>query len=130
MRPTDTPLLIQHKDCGPRLDFIGLPGCVVIIRDDGIGNTQRSRFAAHAFDRSRSEEHTSELQSRSDLVCRLLLEKKKQRKVDSVFSTALRRMGGLVLHMLGPFAMALIARNTQLIIATVLHRATPRFELE
>src|SRR2546428_8226771 len=28
-------------------------------------------------DRTRSEEHTSELQSRSDLVCRLLLEKKK-----------------------------------------------------
>src|SRR2546421_2093212 len=28
----------------------------------------------------RSEEHTSELQSRSDLVCRLLLEKKKQRE--------------------------------------------------
>src|SRR5207247_5522512 len=28
--------------------------------------------------RSRSEEHTSELQSRVDLVCRLLLEKKKQ----------------------------------------------------
>src|SRR2546428_14106561 len=27
--------------------------------------------------RQRSEEHTSELQSRSDLVCRLLLEKKK-----------------------------------------------------
>src|SRR5206468_12310305 len=31
-----------------------------------------------AFDDFRSEEHTSELQSRSDLVCRLLLEKKKQ----------------------------------------------------
>src|SRR5450432_1796295 len=29
--------------------------------------------------RPRSEEHTSELQSRSDLVCRLLLEKKKGR---------------------------------------------------
>src|SRR5206468_12776377 len=28
--------------------------------------------------RRRSEEHTSELQSRSDLVCRLLLEKKKK----------------------------------------------------
>src|SRR5216683_7218362 len=27
--------------------------------------------------RNRSEEHTSELQSRSDIVCRLLLEKKK-----------------------------------------------------
>src|SRR5699024_11317190 len=29
---------------------------------------------------SRSEEHTSELQSRFDLVCRLLLEKKKKRR--------------------------------------------------
>src|SRR5690349_23086243 len=31
--------------------------------------------------RSRSEEHTSELQSRRDLVCRLLLEKKKKKKM-------------------------------------------------
>src|SRR6266496_4781153 len=30
-----------------------------------------------AWSRRRSEEHTSELQSRRDLVCRLLLEKKK-----------------------------------------------------
>src|SRR5690349_21268333 len=30
--------------------------------------------------RARSEEHTSELQSRRDLVCRLLLEKKKKKK--------------------------------------------------
>src|SRR5699024_12880369 len=30
--------------------------------------------------KSRSEEHTSELQSRFDLVCRLLLEKKKQNR--------------------------------------------------
>src|SRR5438034_6341138 len=30
----------------------------------------------------RSEEHTSELQSHSDLVCRLLLEKKKKNKND------------------------------------------------
>src|SRR2546428_2457663 len=29
----------------------------------------------------RSEEHTSELQSRSDLVCRLLLEKKNKQKI-------------------------------------------------
>src|SRR5688572_33005074 len=29
---------------------------------------------------SRSEEHTSELQSQSNLVCRLLLEKKKKKK--------------------------------------------------
>src|SRR2546427_1873624 len=37
------------------------------------GSTQRRAF----FD-SRSEEHTSELQSQSNLVCRLLLEKKKK----------------------------------------------------
>src|SRR5690349_23817441 len=32
---------------------------------------------------SRSEEHTSELQSRRDLVCRLLLEKKKKKHNDN-----------------------------------------------
>src|SRR5260221_8976599 len=31
----------------------------------------------------RSEEHTSELQSHSDLVCRLLLEKKKKNKLET-----------------------------------------------
>src|SRR6266496_6756546 len=34
---------------------------------------------SRACDRPRSEEHTSELQSRRDLVCRLLLEKKKKK---------------------------------------------------
>src|SRR5438132_11705583 len=34
-------------------------------------------LARHHCRRKRSEEHTSELQSHSDLVCRLLLEKKK-----------------------------------------------------
>src|SRR3712207_8840160 len=34
-------------------------------------------FASGVLNRSRSEEHTSELQSRQYLVCRLLLEKKK-----------------------------------------------------
>src|SRR2546421_4236724 len=35
--------------------------------------------------RDRSEEHTSELQSRSDLVCRLLLEKKKKNECFSIY---------------------------------------------
>src|SRR2546430_13007848 len=35
---------------------------------------------AFAGDEVRSEEHTSELQSQSNLVCRLLLEKKKKRR--------------------------------------------------
>src|SRR5207302_5817989 len=38
-----------------------------------------SRWPASAL-RGRSEEHTSELQSRENLVCRLLLEKKKKTK--------------------------------------------------
>src|SRR2546428_6385953 len=37
------------------------------------------RGPAGALLNGRSEEHTSELQSRSDLVCRLLLEKKKKK---------------------------------------------------
>src|SRR5207249_7523184 len=40
-----------------------------------------ARSSGRAFRRrTRSEEHTSELQSRFDLVCRLLLEKKKKKK--------------------------------------------------
>src|SRR5260221_5306186 len=43
-----------------------------------LGSREEHSFcnAGHPF---RSEEHTSELQSHSDLVCRLLLEKKKQK---------------------------------------------------
>src|SRR2546428_2440760 len=49
---------------------------------------RRSRSGAPERDR-RSEEHTSELQSRSDLVCRLLLEKKKKTLLFFVPSEAL-----------------------------------------
>src|SRR5207249_8244618 len=41
------------------------------------GANSRGRFPAAPHSWERSEEHTSELQSRFDLVCRLLLEKKK-----------------------------------------------------
>src|SRR5205809_1430282 len=37
-------------------------------------------FSSGAITKERSEEHTSELQSRLHLVCRLLLEKKKQKQ--------------------------------------------------
>src|SRR5260221_5855412 len=50
-----------------------------------------------AIPKLRSEEHTSELQSHSDLVCRLLLEKKKKRsqKVTSyeMMATVVSRQG-------------------------------------
>src|SRR5438034_5606240 len=42
----------------------------------------KRRTSPFATSSARSEEHTSELQSHSDLVCRLLLEKKKNNKED------------------------------------------------
>src|SRR5437016_7160695 len=39
-----------------------------------------STFSGSRWSRNRSEEHTSELQSLTNLVCRLLLEKKKKQK--------------------------------------------------
>src|SRR5437660_12797224 len=42
---------------------------------------ESSRCLHDRIRRLRSEEHTSELQSRGHLVCRLLLEKKKQYKI-------------------------------------------------
>src|SRR2546427_12945375 len=43
----------------------------------GLGSALRQWNGVHRRWRTRSEEHTSELQSQSNLVCRLLLEKKK-----------------------------------------------------
>src|SRR5438105_8998217 len=51
----------------------------------------------------RSEEHTSELQSRVDLVCRLLLEKKKNKRYtdpESTQGSALREDRRRILRML------------------------------
>src|SRR3989475_5378797 len=42
--------------------------------------TARHCSMASTIEQCRSEEHTSELQSQSNLVCRLLLEKKKKNK--------------------------------------------------
>src|SRR5204863_8377131 len=49
-------------------------------------DARHQRAPVPAFDQHRvgvrSEEHTSELQSRRDLVCRLLLEKKKKKHIN------------------------------------------------
>src|SRR5439155_16530758 len=45
---------------------------------------QNTTHASILKDYQRSEEHTSELQSRGHLVCRLLLEKKKQKRIHHV----------------------------------------------
>src|SRR5438067_7333666 len=55
--------------------------------DPGRGRARpapQRRQLPHAHAQARSEEHTSELQSRFDLVCRLLLEKKKKKKITTM----------------------------------------------
>src|SRR2546421_2760570 len=56
-------------ECGVDLLLVGDSVAEVL---NGAGSTLAATL-------DRSEEHTSELQSRSDLVCRLLLEKKKKK---------------------------------------------------
>src|SRR2546421_7599031 len=66
----------QNRRIGKGFDgFLDEVPQVLRIVDDLHGPTAEHEARAHHH---RSEEHTSELQSRSDLVCRLLLEKKKQ----------------------------------------------------
>src|SRR5216683_3687309 len=57
-------------------------GAVAGMDDVAVTLFQPDAFEGDAeLEQGRSEEHTSELQSRSDLVCRLLLEKKKKKKI-------------------------------------------------
>src|SRR5437773_9614425 len=51
----------------------------VLARERPAARSRSSGVARTCFGSSRSEEHTSELQSHHDLVCRLLLEKKKKK---------------------------------------------------
>src|SRR5258707_11843789 len=57
----------------PGREVRGLPGLRAGPQAAPLGDGQRGA--------RRSEEHTSELQSRQYLVCRLLLEKKKKKKI-------------------------------------------------
>src|SRR5699024_12110475 len=61
-------------------------GTIVVLDADPVavaGSWARVDDGAIHDRQDRSEEHTSELQSRFDLVCRLLLEKKKKHKTTS-----------------------------------------------
>src|SRR2546428_6063318 len=60
---------------------------VVDMDRSSLGNV----VGGNPYDLARSEEHTSELQSRSDLVCRLLLEKKKNPS-DLILTVELRSL--------------------------------------
>src|SRR5256885_7177673 len=93
-----TTLFRSHKDNAPRLRKRRHPGRDILSRRDrnqsnllNVHNSagllaQRSHRQRPAS-RFRSEEHTSELQSPCNLVCRLLLEKKKTNLNNSTVET-------------------------------------------
>src|SRR2546429_5724185 len=57
-------------------------GAIIMVHGDDQGLVMPPKLAPYQVVIVRSEEHTSELQSRLHLVCRLLLEKKKKKKVN------------------------------------------------
>src|SRR2546427_7971707 len=57
---------------------------------------QSARACVIAVACGRSEEHTSELQSQSNLVCRLLLEKKKKSRVTVIIASVLMTFGAVI----------------------------------
>src|SRR2546428_4914826 len=67
-------LFLREEPCPVRLSSEESWGCHHRERS----SWDRKRGPGSGVQNHRSEEHTSELQSRSDLVCRLLLEKKKK----------------------------------------------------
>src|SRR3712207_7273430 len=72
-----TTLFRSDHPGNPHIDPAGQPGADDVV-DGGPGDARIGRGPiAHVW-LERSEEHTSELQSRQYLVCRLLLEKKKK----------------------------------------------------
>src|SRR3712207_7025984 len=95
-RSTLFPYTTLFRSLGWDLRRRGVGDLRPVGRDGGDGHAHREgphRGRAHAAGaapaleaRPRSEEHTSELQSRQYLVCRLLLEKKKNTPILSQFS--------------------------------------------
>src|SRR5256886_6201675 len=94
-------LLVEHDD-----------GLVLV--DTGLGNKEDEKFKdIYGVVNERSEEHTSELQSQSNLVCRLLLEKKKNEIYSLMASlkikipiSSLSLQGRICCFMLGPFSFS------------------------
>src|SRR5438132_10231155 len=73
-RSSDLDASLVHTDVPGKRDVEPHPAARVYL----FAGTQHTPGSLPPPDADRSEEHTSELQSHSDLVCRLLLEKKKK----------------------------------------------------
>src|SRR3712207_7817610 len=80
-RPTEPGPVVQAVDPADIGERIGVAAVKEIRVVEAQGRVERFLWGARPFEDLlapvRSEEHTSELQSRQYLVCRLLLEKKK-----------------------------------------------------
>src|SRR2546430_13218551 len=82
----------QAEDGIRDLTVTGVQTCALPISDwastprTSPANSVPSRNRTRILSAPRSEEHTSELQSQSNLVCRLLLEKKKQKNYTNLNS--------------------------------------------
>src|SRR5260221_10905137 len=63
----------------------------IFLAPDGVVMPAQRVPLPEVVDFQRSEEHTSELQSHSDLVCRLLLEKKKTIKTSNLATSPMRK---------------------------------------
>src|SRR5712691_5050280 len=77
--------LAKGPDGYDEASFVGLlqNGAGLTLSPDGVGVVRGGEAVGPLFG-GRSEEHTSELQSQSNLVCRLLLEKKKKTKNNTI----------------------------------------------
>src|SRR5690606_8484451 len=74
--PGEQDLFIQeHEQSGKKLLLFGVP---YLIEKVDLNDYLLEPLLEKKINWTRSEEHTSELQSRENLVCRLLLEKKKK----------------------------------------------------
>src|SRR2546430_7019631 len=76
--------LFRSAKCGIDSNLVQQQKATTRVRYREGGRNQRSICRRRA---QRSEEHTSELQSQSNLVCRLLLEKKKKKKHKTLLNT-------------------------------------------
>src|SRR2546422_6852354 len=73
----------RRNDADPRRGHVRLEGAVPAARP---ARGKAGESGEVGVRKRRSEEHTSELQSRLHLVCRLLLEKKKKKRTDQVLA--------------------------------------------
>src|SRR2546425_8707760 len=86
-RSSDLPAqrnIATQRTCQPLRTFSVEGG-----ENNGKARSRRAGFRLHGAFNFRSEEHTSELQSLAYLVCRLLLEKKKEELIVVIRSTSM-----------------------------------------